>query len=82
MTYTPTRVPVINTVEELRRFVEEELQRLARSLQTTPLLTLQKVYREPERVRDGMIAYADGAEWNPGSGEGFYGREAGSWVKL
>lgn len=31
---------------------------------------------------NGMIAYADGTSWNPGSGAGFYGYEAGAWVKL
>lgn len=34
-------------------------------------------------IPDGMIAYADGTVWNPGgTGEGFYGRIAGAWVKF
>ena len=36
----------------------------------------------PASVTDGDIVYADGTSWNPGSGEGFYGRENGAWVKL
>lgn len=33
-------------------------------------------------IPDGMIAYADGATWDPGAGEGIYARVAGAWVKL
>lgn len=29
-------------------------------------------YREPLRPRAGVVAYADGVTWNPGSGEGLY----------
>ena len=36
----------------------------------------------PVKLRNGMIVYADGTDWNPGSGEGFYGYQAGAWVKL
>ena len=37
---------------------------------------------EPSTPIDGMVVYADGTSWNPGSGEGVYAREGGSWVKL
>jgi len=36
----------------------------------------------PSNPDDGDLAYADGSGWDPGSGEGFYGYEAGTWVKL
>lgn len=36
----------------------------------------------PASPANGMIAYADGTSWNPGSGQGFYGYEGGAWVKL
>lgn len=36
----------------------------------------------PASPANGTLAYADGTSWNPGSGEGFYGRQAGAWVKL
>lgn len=82
MTYEPTRTPVIRDVEELRRFLDEELQRLSESLQRADFSQLRELHVEPKRPRDGMIVYADGTDWNPGSGEGFYGRENGAWVKL
>lgn len=31
---------------------------------------------------NGDIVYADGTNWDPGSGAGFYGYEEGTWVKL
>lgn len=37
---------------------------------------------EPADKTNGMIVYANGTDWDPGSGAGFYGREAGAWVKL
>ena len=45
-------------------------------------LQLLELHVEPDRPRDGMVVYADGTNWNPGSGEGFYGRQNGAWVKL
>lgn len=82
MSYEPTRTPVIQGVEDLRRFLDEELQRLSESLQRHDLLQLDVLHVEPGRPRDGMVVYADGTDWNPGSGVGFYGREGGAWVKL
>lgn len=36
----------------------------------------------PATPANGMIVYADGVGWNPGLGEGFYGYQAGAWVKF
>lgn len=36
----------------------------------------------PSSPSNGEMAYADGTNWDPGSGEGFYGYEAGAWTKL
>lgn len=33
----------------------------------------------PFRTRIGMIAYADGTHWNPGSGEGLYVFKSSGW---
>lgn len=82
MSYTPSRVPTIQTLDELRGFVEEELKLLAKQLLTNELVRLEVLHVEPVRLRDGMVVYADGSDWNPGSGDGFYGREGGAWVKL
>lgn len=47
-----------------------------------PEFTLEIRNVEPEKPQNGIVVYADGTNWNPGSGEGFYGYEAGAWVKL
>lgn len=36
-------------------------------------------HQAPARPRKGMIVYADGTDWNPGSGEGLYVYKS-SWV--
>lgn len=44
--------------------------------------TLSVETAAPSSPVNGMVVYADGVGWNPGSGEGFYGYQAGAWVKL
>ena len=34
------------------------------------------------KPRDGDIRYADGTNWNPGSGAGIYAYVGGAWTKL
>jgi hypothetical protein len=36
----------------------------------------------PINPQEGMIVRADGVNWNPGSGGGFYGYHDGAWVFL
>lgn len=47
-------------------------------------LRMTEVEQEPSAasIFDGMVVYADGTSWNPGSGEGLYERRAGAWQKL
>ena len=38
-------------------------------------------HREPDNLRSGRVVYADGIDFNPGSGEGLYRRTlANTWV--
>jgi hypothetical protein len=39
-------------------------------------------YAAPDRPRIGLVVYADGTLWNPGSGEGLYVYTSGGWVAL
>jgi hypothetical protein len=47
-------------------------------------IELQILRAEPQRLRAGMVVYADGTDWNPGSGEGIYRRNVANnaWVFL
>lgn len=38
--------------------------------------TYTVLYAAPTKTRAGMVVYADGTTWNPGSGEGLYRRNA------
>ena len=68
---------------KLSDFVRAEFVKLARLFNTgQDELRLVELHVEPTRPRDGMVVYADGTNWNPGSGEGVYAREAAAWVKL
>lgn len=78
--YIPTEPPRQASLE-VRRFLAEELGRIAEII-NRPEVFAEPLNEEPAKPEDGLIAYADGTDWNPGSGEGFYGYENGSWVKL
>ena len=41
----------------------------------------RELHVEPARLIEGMVVKADGTDWNPGAGAGFYGY-SGAWVKL
>ncbi len=82
--YSPDSAPAQNdpSVRALAQWTEKELTKISQTLQGISLLTLQVLYVEPTKPRDGQIVYADGTHWNPGSGAGPYARIAGVWTKL
>lgn len=81
MSYRSSPLPVgINPT--LAQYIREEFRRLELAFTDLDNLTLPELGAEPDKLEDGMVVYADGTSWNPGSGEGFYGRENGAWVKL
>lgn len=73
-------VPGVNS-GELEEYVRTELNRIADTLQLTDFLQLKVLNAVPERPRRGMVVYADGTNWDPGSGEGVYVYKS-SWVLL
>ena len=46
------------------------------------VLRLTVLFTAPVEIIDGMVVYADGTSFNPGSGRGTYERVSGAWVKL
>jgi len=79
MKYVPGPVPF--TFEGVKAYLTGELRRIADELSPN-VIQLPVLGVAPARPVNGMIAYADGASWNPGAGQGFYGFQAGTWVKL
>lgn len=51
-------------------------------IEPAEFLTLAKTYVAPTKVFDGLIYFADGTSWNPGSGAGVYCYHSGQWNKL
>lgn len=81
MQYTPGMAPM--DPQALPAFVEQELQAIARAMaQATPAAYLSTLFVAPTKPREGMVVLADGAHWNPGSGNGFYGYRSGAWQFL
>jgi hypothetical protein len=50
----------------------------------SPMINPELGKAEPpdEYKRNGMLAYADGTNWNPGSGKGFYRYDTDAWVYI
>lgn len=69
--------------EELATFLQQELIEIEQSMQSAaPVLLLQVSHRPPEKLRDGMVVLADGTDWDPGAGAGYYGFRNGTWHHL
>lgn len=76
MAYIPMQVPT--DPAQLPGFLLQELQNIARSTDTS-IAQLAELNKAPAKPRAGMVVLADGTNWNPGSGSGFYGYRAGAW---
>lgn len=64
----------------LEAYLAQELRRITGAFLSVEELLLVNLHVEPSRPRDGMIKFADGSDWNPGSGRGFYGRANSVWI--
>jgi len=40
------------------------------------------LHAAPSKIKVGDVVYADGTDWNPGSGEGLYVYKSGGWSLL
>lgn len=82
MSYSPARIGEIDSLEGLREYVQEELEKISKEFNETIALDLRTVHQEPKRPREGMIVSADGTNWNPGSGAGAYEFVNGVWRRV
>lgn len=79
--YQPPQVPADTT--QLPAFLDRALRALAQYINgSTPVLWVSVSHAPPAKVFEGLIVLADGANWNPGSGSGFYGYRSGAWQFL
>jgi hypothetical protein len=63
-------------------YVGEEFRKIALAIQLVALGHLDKTFTVPSKPRDGDIRYADGTQWNPGSGQGIYYYNGSAWSFL
>ena len=70
--------------EALKRYIEEELRQIALTFKhlDSETMTLAELHVAPIKPQEGICAYADGTDWNPGAGTGLYQYRNGSWVKV
>jgi len=80
--YEPGPLPTDG--EDLGVYVVTELKRLGDVLFNQATFRLERTHEAPQRPRGGDVRYADGSNWNPGSGEGiyFFKESTSAWVKL
>tara|TARA_R100000656_G_scaffold61647_1_gene47621 strand:- start:89 stop:373 length:285 start_codon:yes stop_codon:yes gene_type:complete len=80
--YEPGPLPTDD--RNLGIYVSTELKRLGDILFNQATFRLERTHEAPTRPRGGDIRYADGSNWNPGSGEGiyFFKESTTAWVKL
>lgn len=75
-------IPPCETVEELRFELERIFGDIEQSQTEQLAVENRPVFVAPSNPREGMIVYADGVVWNPGSGPGSYEFTGGLWRPL
>lgn len=80
--FEPTAVP--GSFAAVRAWLAQQFRTIADTLSapTVRVVTFAELPEEPERFEDGDVVFADGTNWNPGSGAGLYERRGGAWEKL
>jgi hypothetical protein len=78
--WTPNPAPINN--DQLSDYLFHELNRLSDIIFNLDVFRLEETNVEPVKPRNGDIRYADGTNWNPGSGEGIYAYTNDAWAKL
>ncbi len=63
-------------------YVYRQFQNIAAAINNLANGTREIRYVEPEKKSEGMLVYADGTDWDPGLGEGYYVYRSDGWYKL
>lgn len=81
--YEPTSIPS-DAPAGLRQWLAAQLRQIADVLATPEVVSMRftALAAEPARYVEGSVAFANGTNWNPGSGAGLYERRGGAWRKL
>ncbi|MCS5550278.1 MAG: hypothetical protein NZ811_02050 [Gammaproteobacteria bacterium] len=79
--YSPTPAPA--NPKDLPAYLSREFQRMSEVITNIADGNYDVTNVAPSKPRQGDVRFADGSNWNPGSGEGLYiYLSTGSWSKL
>jgi hypothetical protein len=78
LTYVPEAPP--QHPESTGVYFQRELYRIGNILGDLSEYSLGVTNTAPTKASVGQIAYADGTNWNPGSGEGLYVYKSTGWT--
>ena len=70
------------TTEEVVEYLQRVMPQIAEGLRLFDDSLLNKTHVEPDKREAGMVRYADGSDWNPGEGEGYYFHDGSAWGKF
>lgn len=68
--------------DTLVQSLRHELERISEAIDALQDDGYEVTTVAPSKPRDGMVRLADGANWNPGSGQGLYVYYNGGWHLL
>lgn len=82
--YQPRTAPVFDNkdLQQSTSYLLRELNDISDAFSGVQDIMLQELHVAPNKVMKGMIVLADGTNWNPGSGKGFYGYDGSTWRYL
>ena len=79
--YSPAPVP--DNAKDLPAYLRQEFSRMPAIISNIADGHYDESNAVPSKPRAGDVRYADGTNWNPGSGEGLYlYLSTGAWSKL
>ena len=80
MTYRAVKYP--GPRDPVTEWADKEHQAIEKSFSDLDFIQIKRLNVAPAKPRNGMIVLADGTNWNPGAGQGYYGYYGGAWNKL
>ena len=80
--YEPENFQLGGLEPEVAEFIFNEFHKIAAAFLGVGNVLLEELNAEPGKPREGMVVLADGSNWNPGSGAGFYGFRDSTWKLL
>ena len=82
MTYKRSLLSGEDNPTAIKEWADKEFRQIENEFNLQDFLYLSKRNVAPAKPKEGMTAFADGTNWNPGGGKGVYTYYNGTWNKL